>query len=301
MDLKIIQEFVVLSETLNFSRAADQLFTTQATLSRHIMRLEEELGKPLLERSSRKVELTKFGAGFLPYAKRIVQTMEECNAYLLEENGARRKSIVIGACVAILQDQEIKVSAVLSEFCKRNPTYNLTVVEEKDDSLLVEKLRRKECEIILLREPLEISDSFAHFSVAQPEAMSVLLPKTHPFANAESVMLDCLKEEVFLTPPIYSNTYQMFVARCRQIGFEPQIRPYAYGKAFAVNMMKNGLGIPVVSHVKHNEGIEQDVDFSIVKIYPPINQVLSLVCPDLPRVLTIAEELLKAFQDIVPK
>lgn len=67
------REFVVLADSLNFSRAAEQLFTTQPTLSRHISKLEEELGAPLFHRTTTSVELTSFGREILPRVRDMLE------------------------------------------------------------------------------------------------------------------------------------------------------------------------------------------------------------------------------------
>lgn len=61
MTLKQIEYFLALSDTLNFAKTAEQLYTTQPSISRQIRALEEELGIPLFYRHSRKVELTRAG------------------------------------------------------------------------------------------------------------------------------------------------------------------------------------------------------------------------------------------------
>ena len=57
-----IQEFVKLADRLSFSRASEDLFITQPSLSRHISLLESELGVKLVNRSTRSVEMTRAGS-----------------------------------------------------------------------------------------------------------------------------------------------------------------------------------------------------------------------------------------------
>ena len=57
MELKYIREFVSLAETSNYFETAERLFITTSSLSRHIKALEEELGMPLFDRTTRKVVL----------------------------------------------------------------------------------------------------------------------------------------------------------------------------------------------------------------------------------------------------
>ena len=65
MELRQLQFFVTLAETLHFGRAAEHEFVTPSALSQQLKRLEREVGAPLMERSSRHVALTPAGEAFL--------------------------------------------------------------------------------------------------------------------------------------------------------------------------------------------------------------------------------------------
>ena len=54
MELRILQYFLMVAREENITRAAKQLHMTQPTLSRQLMQLEDELGKPLFIRGKRK-------------------------------------------------------------------------------------------------------------------------------------------------------------------------------------------------------------------------------------------------------
>jgi LysR family transcriptional regulator, hydrogen peroxide-inducible genes activator len=61
VELRDLHYFDVLARTMHFGRAAEELGTSQSTLSRRIRRLEEEIGVVLLTRTSRRVALTESG------------------------------------------------------------------------------------------------------------------------------------------------------------------------------------------------------------------------------------------------
>jgi DNA-binding transcriptional LysR family regulator len=61
VELRDLHCFDVLARTMHFGRAAEELHTSQSTLSRRIRRLEEEMGFVLLTRTSRSVALTESG------------------------------------------------------------------------------------------------------------------------------------------------------------------------------------------------------------------------------------------------
>ena len=64
--------FLAVARLGNLSRAAEEMYLTQPTLTARLKALEEELGDPLFVRTSRGMRVTEAGREFLPYAERIV-------------------------------------------------------------------------------------------------------------------------------------------------------------------------------------------------------------------------------------
>lgn len=68
LDFRQIETFLYVSKTKNFTKAAEELYITQPTVSNHIATLEKELDTALFIRSRKNVSLTKSGEIFLKYA-----------------------------------------------------------------------------------------------------------------------------------------------------------------------------------------------------------------------------------------
>ncbi len=77
MKISYLREFIVLAKCLNFTKASDQLFIAQPTLSKHIALMEEELGFRLLTRTKHTVNLTVSGHTFLEASQKIIATYDE--------------------------------------------------------------------------------------------------------------------------------------------------------------------------------------------------------------------------------
>jgi LysR family transcriptional regulator, positive regulator for ilvC len=72
MDTRALSVFLVVADTLNFSRSSELLHMSVSAVSRTVQRLEDEVGQPLLERDKRTVRLTATGREFRAYARNAV-------------------------------------------------------------------------------------------------------------------------------------------------------------------------------------------------------------------------------------
>lgn len=73
MELKWLEDFACLANTLSFSRAAEERRVTQSAFSRRIKQLELWLGVILVSRATFPIELTKEGRSFLPVALEAIR------------------------------------------------------------------------------------------------------------------------------------------------------------------------------------------------------------------------------------
>ncbi len=90
MRLLQIDYFLEVAETLSFTVAARQLYISQPALSKQIALLEEELGVKLLQRSSRRVELTEAGRQFKQDLLRVREQLEEAKRTVMQMREAEK-------------------------------------------------------------------------------------------------------------------------------------------------------------------------------------------------------------------
>ncbi|WP_139652912.1 LysR family transcriptional regulator [Raoultibacter phocaeensis] len=76
MDFSYCKELIELADQLNFSKAADRLYITQSTLSKHVALMERETGFRIFDRSTARVELTKSGKIFIDSIREVVERYE---------------------------------------------------------------------------------------------------------------------------------------------------------------------------------------------------------------------------------
>lgn len=86
MEIRVLEYFIAVAHEKNITRAAEQLHITQPTLSRQLMALEEELGKPLLVRGKRFISLTDEGEILYKRAQEILQLVDRTETEITQSN-----------------------------------------------------------------------------------------------------------------------------------------------------------------------------------------------------------------------
>ena len=117
MELRHLQAFVRLTETLNFSSAANDLCITQSTLSATIRQLEDSLGAELFIRNSHGVAITEAGEQLLPIALETLHQAENCVSRIQDLNNLKCGKLRVGLSHSFTR---LMVSA-LREFNRRYP------------------------------------------------------------------------------------------------------------------------------------------------------------------------------------
>ncbi|WP_034380638.1 LysR family transcriptional regulator, partial [Herbaspirillum sp. CF444] len=98
LDLDAVQAFVLVADLQSFTRAAEALYTTQSAISLKLKRLEDRLGRRLLERTPRQVRLSSDGISFLDAARGLLAAHERALGRI--ENATVRLTLGISDHVA---------------------------------------------------------------------------------------------------------------------------------------------------------------------------------------------------------
>lgn len=243
MDINYFKEFVTIVEAGTYLEAAERLFISQSTLSRHIQNFESELGCILFERTTRKVKLSKFGELMLPYAKRIVETQKEYTQAVLQNLEDAQISITVGSIPALGQ---YNITEVLAEFKKLNPRFTLKVIEA-ESNVLIDLLRQKECDFAFIREADSHDTDSEFISILYAtDNLVAILPTSHPLSKSESLSLAQLRNESFILLPQDTLMYKLCVEACQKAGFDPRVIFTSYRGENIISMVETGAGVSLL-------------------------------------------------------
>lgn len=151
LDIDLLRSFVMVAETGVLGRAGDRLGRTQAAISMQMKRLEEEIKRPLLNRTGRGVTLTFEGERLLTHARNILRSHDEATAELAGDQ--LRGSLRFGCpddYAAVL------LAPVLRSFAHRYPEVFIEVTCASSPRLR-EKLRLHQLDIALVSVPPTVS------------------------------------------------------------------------------------------------------------------------------------------------
>ena len=291
MDIDYIHEFVVLAGTGNYMEAADRLFLTQSSLTRHIQKLEADLGVLLFDRSTRHIELNKYGNLFMPYARQISQLQKEYTTTFCNELNRERGTIRIGAIPVMAQYQ---ITDILARFQQENRNFMLDI-QEADSLKLIQMLRDEEIDFAVIRESDDASSAFCKIPITQ-DTLAALMPAGHPLAVKDHIELKQLYRDSFLLLGRDTFMYSLCVRECRSAGFEPHIAFTSNRVDNIIGLVSKGMGVglltkrPVMS-ANHSE-------IAVVDILPAITTTISLAYLPGKKLTAPQQQLVKIFESL---
>jgi len=242
MELRELRYFVAVAQHHNFSRAARQMHVSQPALSEQIRKLEDELGTPLFERTSRGALLTDAGEAFLPHARSVLAGADVAieSVRMVSEGvaGTLTLGFIDSAALGIMPP-------LIRHFTARYPGVKLRL-RELGTKRQLEALETGEIDVGIVSGPVW-NPALAGQRIAT-ESLLAALPPEHPLAGSETVRLADLRDDGFITYPADRGAalYEETLRLCHAAGFAPVIVQEASEIYTICGMVAAGLGVALV-------------------------------------------------------
>lgn len=221
MKTRDIIAFRTLVKLQNFSRAAEELFMSQPTLSKKIQNLEEELGTLLVVRGKGKLKLTNAGMIFYEQSGNLLELEQELISNVRNVSNDNRQILNIGfmgqgiarALLDVLntikeQNPDLKIEITLLNYSEissalESGMIDLAVVADLGFSTM----KNFKCERLFKSENI------------------LILPEAHPFLKSRKKDFSSLACEKFivLEESISPRGLETVMSLCRDCGFTPNI------------------------------------------------------------------------------
>jgi DNA-binding transcriptional LysR family regulator len=206
IDFRHLETFCRIAELKSFSKAADDLFLTQPTVSGHVLSLEKSLSLRLFDRTSREVRLTQAGRVFLGYASKILSFRKELLNALSEFSQGIRGELSLGASTI---PGEYLLPKLMGRFKKQYPHFIISL-KIADTSEIIQYILQDNIEFGIVG--AKLSHPSLHYEKYEEDEIIVTASPDHPLAWKKRVPMEELLKEPWIIREEGSGT-QMAVEK----------------------------------------------------------------------------------------
>ena len=182
MELRVLQYFLAVAREQSISGAAESLHLSQPTLSRQLKELEEELGKQLMVRGSRRITLTEEGMLLRKRAEEIIDLVHKAESEIIDSD----ETIAGDVCIGSGETDGIRLLARAARVLDRQyPQIQFNIISG-DGPLVTDQLDKGLIDFgVLIGTP----DLTKYDSIPMPvrDVWGVLMPADCPLAGKEAV------------------------------------------------------------------------------------------------------------------
>lgn len=242
MELAQLDAFIAAADCGSFSRAADLLNVAQPSLSNRIQSLEREVGQSLFERMGRGVKLTDAGRAFLPYAQRVLRTLNDGLLVLEGTRDGTAGRLMIGTAPAV---GTYVLPKLLKIFCDNREGVDVLVRTGHSDEVL-QMVLDDDVQVGLGR-PINHPD--VRTIVLYGDSLVLVVSSQHRYAKRGAVRVEDLAEESLILFDRDSGYHGMILGLFRDLGVVPQQQMQLDSIEATKKMVESNLGIALLPEV----------------------------------------------------
>lgn len=269
MDIFQIECILAIAQYRSFTKAAEAVHISQPALSQLVVKVEEELGVKLFERSTRYVYLTMSGNEFLEHALTIQQEYNMAVQKMKRYHHLTEERLSVGACNTITY---YKLIDLITSFNKQYPQIQINLLEA-DSRELYHLLQRSQLDIAFAQVYSTDIDNISHKVLANDEVV-LLVSSLHRLASQETIKLENARNEKFIFPEQDSLIYKECMKVCSLSGFTPNIVCRCTNIVTMVELALNNFGIAMLSKRIAMSHLQRGV--TMLMIEPTVHGSLSL-------------------------
>lgn len=239
IELRHLRHFVALAEEEHFGRAAERVFVVQQALSNSIRNLEEEVGVPLVMRTTRRVQLTPAGQEFLIGARETLaaatQSIERARRAARGEVGRLTVGFVSGLAFGGLPE-------IVRTFRELYPNVSVDL-REQTAAEQEAALRAGLIDVGLMLLPVRDPSLDSRPLWRQP--LVAALPAEHPLARKRKLKISDLAAEPFVFFPrhLRATYFDQVMRWCASAGFAPHVVQEAIEVPTLLSLVAAGVGV----------------------------------------------------------
>lgn len=246
----------------SFTRAAEELYLTQPTVSIQVKQLTKAVGLPLFEQIGKRLYLTQAGQKLLDTCQQVFEGLDQFEMAVADIKGMKQGQLKI----AVITTAKYFVPRLLGPFCQRYPGIDISL-KVTNHQHIQERMVNNEDDLYIISQPLEQPDLTVHPFLDNP--LVVLAPKDHPLVGRQNIPIQTLDGESFIMREPGSGTRQAIQSLFEEHEVTVRVRLELGSNEAIKHAIAGGLGISVLSlHTIISEGTAGEFAILDVEHFP---------------------------------
>ncbi|MFM7427888.1 MAG: LysR substrate-binding domain-containing protein [Elainella sp.] len=246
----------------SFTRAAEELFLTQPTVSMQVKQLTKAIGLPLFEQVGKRLYLTDAGRELYSTCQEIFQRLDQ-----LEMSVANLKGMKQGMLrLAVITTTKYFMPRLLGPFCQNYPGIDVSLSVTNHEGV-IERLANNQDDLYVMSQLPDHIDIKSHAFLENP--LVVVAPYDHPLAGERNIPLRRLAEEYFIMREPGSGTRGALQKLLDAEKLSVKVRLELGSNEAIKQAVAGGLGLSVLSrHTLLPEGANSELTILDVEGFP---------------------------------
>jgi len=246
----------------SFTRAAEELFLTQPTVSMQVKQLTKAVGLPLFEQVGKRLYLTDAGRELFSTCQEIFNQLDQLEMKVADMKGMKQGHLRL----AVITTTKYFMPRLLGPFCKKYPGIDVSLAVTNHERV-IERLANNQDDLYVMSQLPDHIDIKAHPFLENP--LVVMAPREHPLVKEKNISLKRLTEETFIMREPGSGTRRAFQNLLDAQGLSVRVRLELGSNETIKQAIAGGLGLAVLSrHTLTLEGTTGELAILDVEGFP---------------------------------
>lgn len=280
----------------SFTRAAEELFLTQPTVSMQIKQLTKSVGLPLFEQVGKRLYLTEAGRELFATCRQIFDTIAQFEMKVADLKGLKQGQLRL----AVITTAKYFIPRLLGPFCQLYPGIDIALQVTNHEGIL-ERMSGNLDDLYILSQVPEHMD--VNYQPFLENPMVVVAPVNHRLAKERNISIQQLEDEPFIMREPGSGTRRSIQKLFDEHNISVKVKLELGSNEAIKQAIAGGLGISVLS--RHTL-MPESSDLTILDVeHFPIKRDWYMVYPNGKQLSIVArtycEYLLDAAKQFNPK
>ncbi|WP_193194704.1 LysR family transcriptional regulator [Nostoc sp. MG11] len=224
----------------SFTRAAEELFLTQPTVSMQIKQLTKSVGLPLFEQVGKRLYLTEAGRELFATCRQIFDTIAQFEMKVADLKGLKQGQLRL----AVITTAKYFIPRLLGPFCQLYPGIDISLQVTNHERILERMSSNLDDLYIMSQVPENLDVNFEPF-LENP--LVVFAPVNHPLAKERNIPIQRLSNEPFIMREPGSGTRRAVQTLFDEHGITVKVKLELGSNEAIKQAIAGGLGISVLS------------------------------------------------------